>query len=616
MRARAGDPPRNMTQKILGGHAEGQALGTDTDRVRAKVDQVLLAGNPEHALAEALRRGMKRAAVETAVAYDTLCIGAGPVANHGAEWLRDLLRYNVLVARPGIGFPVSVHLERFASPGRLVLTDESRCAALGGAGTLAVTCGAVALGEALATGWTSMRVPRTVQVLLSGRLRPFVSVRDVALELMRRGLGELIGNLGLRHNAPVVLEFAGPSVRLLSVYDRALLASIAPRVGALTALFVSDEKAEVFLRDQRRSKAHRALMPDAGAPCDEVVSLDVSAIDPLVMDAKGEVQAVRQLQGTPVSQAVLGGDHGASLRELLSAALLLKSKKVPPRLDLLVAPPSRQTLEVLARTGALVDLIATGARLVEPDSRLITGELYPPPADGLSLRTCDPEPNATGSTGSAVASSDTVAYAVATGHLGDPRSFKRPVRVTVPRNLPTDDVLLLRKGKAKARGKQDQDPERPLPSLPMRNAWRGAVTLQSVGPRGALAGPSLLVLGGWQELRWALRQAPTLLPELFAVTARYIPAHAVTYLSSYGIVAFSVDEETLDRLRTGVEVTLAPTDRWADDGTVSGTAAGVPLVLRWLATAIERELVMGEGPAPNSQGARADRGQPTERRLP
>src|SRR5262249_7008115 len=138
-----------------------------------------------------------------------------------------------------------------------------------------------------------------------------------------------------------------------------------------------------------------------------------------------------------------------SLRDLLAAAALLKSKRVPPRLDLLVAPPSRQALEVLAQSGALVDLIATGARLIEPDPRLVTGELYPPPSDGASMRTFDPEPGLPTAQRFVVASAETLAYAVATGVVGDPRSFKRPVRVTVPRTLPTDDVLIVRKGKSK-----------------------------------------------------------------------------------------------------------------------------------------------------------------------
>src|SRR5262249_44085079 len=196
--------------------------------------------------------------------------------------------------------------------------------------------------------------------------------------------------------------------------------------------------------DQRRSKAHRTLIPDPGAPCDEVVSVDLAAVDPLLCDESGQVRPVRELAGKPVSQVVLGGDTGATLRDMLAAAMLLKSKRVPPRLDFIVAPPSRQVLEVLGQAGALVDLIATGARIVEPDRRLVTGGIYATSPGQLSLRTSDREPHAAESGAFVVASAETLAYAVATGSVGDPRSFKRPVRVTVPRALPTDDVLILR----------------------------------------------------------------------------------------------------------------------------------------------------------------------------
>ena len=250
-----------------------------------------------------------------------------------------------------------------------------------------------------------------------------------------------------------MLEFAGPSARLLSVGERAVLAAIAPQLGAAAALFVSDEKTEVFLRDQRRSKAHRALVPDAGAPCDEVINVDLGAVDPLLLDEPGRCAPCaisRQARdaGAPRRRhrrdaprhARRGGapqDRSASRRASISS----------------LAIPSRQMLEVLAAAGALVDLIATGARLVEPDARVVTGELYPPPRAGVSMRTLRSRAARRGATPFAVvASAETLAYAVATGEVGDPRSFKRPVRVTVPRALPTDDVLIARKAQ---RGEAD-----------------------------------------------------------------------------------------------------------------------------------------------------------------
>src|SRR4051812_38544292 len=470
MRARAGDPPRTMPQKILAGRcADAQLRG---DLVDVKVDQIILSRAPTRAFAEALALGLKKTPVELAVAYDTVCVTSA--RTNGASALRapetvapEISQAGILIARPGIGFPAPVHLERFGSPARLAVTDDPRLASVGGAGMLAMVVSPGQLGQALALGTVSLRPPRSVQILLSGRMRPFVCARDVALELLRRGLGEAIERIEVQHRAPVVLEFAGPSARLLSVAERAVLCSIAPELGASAALFVSDEKTEVFLRDQRRSKAHRTLVPDPGAPCEEVVSIDLSAVDPLLLDETGVVRPVRDLAGKPVSQVVLGGDSGVTLRDMLAAALLLKSKRVPARLDLLVAPPSRQVLEVLAQSGALVDLVATGARIVEPDRRVVTSEIYPPPQGALSLRTADPEPRVPGAPSFIVASAETLAYAVATGVVGDPRSFKRPVRVTVPRALPTDDVLVLRDKKGEA--SQKKKPH----VLPPASPWKG-----------------------------------------------------------------------------------------------------------------------------------------------
>src|SRR5688572_28606268 len=489
MRARAGDPPRTMTQKILAGRSDDPNLAGDL--VRVKVDQVVLTRELDRTVGEALQLGAKRCAVEIGVAYETKCVTtpADLPSAASARAIRDALGLGMLVARPGIGFPAAVHVERFGSPARLAVTDDPRLAAVGGAGMLSLVVAPSQLAEALATGSIAVRPPRSVQVLLSGRIRPFVCVRDVGLELIRRGLGETVRRVDEQYRAPVVIEFAGPSARLLTVAERAVLSALAPSLGASSAVFVSDEKTEVYLRDQRRSKAHRSLIPDPGAPCDDVISVDLSAVDPLVMDEAGEVRPVRELAGKVVNQVILGGDSGATLRDLLAAAALLKSKRVPPRLEFLVAPPSRQALEVLAQSGALVDLIATGARILEPDPRLLTGELYPPPPQGISMRTFDPEPDQPPNR-AVIASAETLAYAVATGSAGDPRSFKRPVRVPVPRTPPTDRVLLVRKGKGK--GKEGDGSRAAALEAPTAHGWQGAETLPLVIRRDRPERPSAL----------------------------------------------------------------------------------------------------------------------------
>ena len=589
MRARAGDPPRTMTQKILAGRADDPNLNADL--VRVKVDQVVLARDPDRTLAEPALATAKKCAVEVAIAYDTRCVTALSDVAPGLSLRgqKDALNLGMLIARPGIGFPAAVHLERFGSPARLALTDEPRLASVGGAGMLTLVVPPAQLAEALVTGSVLVRPPRSVQVLLSGRVRPFVCVRDVGLELMRRGLGEAIRRVDTEYQAPVVIEFAGPSARLLSVSDRAVLAALAPLLGASAAVFVSDEKTEVYLRDQRRSKAHRGLLPDPGAPCDDVISVDLSAVDPLVLDEDGVVKPVREIAGKPVSQVILGGDSGASLRDLLAAAALLKSKRVPPKLDLLVAPPSRQALEVLAQSGALVDLVATGARLLEPDPRLVTGELYPPPNDGgVSLRTFDPEPSYPASAQRfIVASAETLAFSVATGTVGDPRSFKRPVRVTVPRTLPTDDVLIVRKAKSKA--KEADGAKTPAAEAPRPQPFAEAQTLPVVSKRGKPAVPSALVLDSLDDVRWFARRAPELNDTVRAIIAPYIPSGIVPMLAGLGILALISDASEIPKLRGEATLSLPAPGGWNGESQISAHTSAGPVTLKWVALGSERD---------------------------
>ena len=338
-------------------------------------------------------------------------------------------------------------------------------------------------------------------------MRPFVCARDVALELLRRGLGEAIQRIEVQHRAPVVLEFAGPSARLLSVAERAVLCSIAPELGASAALFVSDEKTEVFLRDQRRSKAHRTLVPDPGAPCDEVISIDLAAVDPLLSDETGQVRPVRDLAGKPVSQVILGGDTGATLRDMLAAAMLLKSKRVPPRLDFIVRPAVAAGARGArasgrARRSHRHRRAHHRARSPRGDGRDVHGGVGPAVAAherSRPERARTPKPFV-------VASAETLAYAVATGNVGDPRSFKRPVRVTVPRALPTDDVLILRERRPDAAAAKR--PPLPISTPP---AWSGGANLELVeGVPSPAAWPSsecALLLSTLDEVRQVAAQA-------------------------------------------------------------------------------------------------------------
>jgi aconitate hydratase len=599
MRAKAGDPPRTMPQKILAGRADDPRL--DDDIVRVRVDQVILAREPNDILRDAAEWGLKKTSVETAVAYDTRCVTTGNAdeldCRTPQQVGRHALNRGIVIARAGIGFPAAVHLERFAAPARLAITDDPRLISMGGAGMLTLLGSRSQLAGALRDGTIMVRPPRSIQILLSGKLRPFVCVRDLALELLRRGLRETVQAIDMKHAAPVVLEFAGPSARLLSVPERALLCSLAPRLGAVAAVFVSDEKTEVYLRDQRRSKAHRALVPDAGAPCDDVLTIDLSAVDPLLIDLEGEVRPVRDLEGEIVNQAVLGGDIGTPLRDMLAAAALLKSKRVPAELEFLVACASRQVLEVMAQSDALGDLIATGARLVEPDFRVLTGELYPPARGSLSVRTYDAEPGQVGGSGFIVASAETLAYSVASGRIGDPRSFKRPVRITVPRLLPTEDVLVVRKQRTKGK-RSEADAAPPTPAPERRSpAWHAEL------PLGVMIGltpptqPCVCLAGNLQDLEWYAGRASSFVPALRVVVAPFVPSGWITLFSACGVLSLEADEGQMSTLQKARQMTVTAPDRWQER--VPVTVDGQTLELRWGATAEERKWAVSGSPLTN-----------------
>jgi aconitate hydratase len=606
MRARAGDPPRTMAQKILAGRCADPTLSADL--VHVKVDQIVLARAPLRAMAEAREAGLKKTSAEVAIAYDVNCVTGRAMAASQEEMhaaTGDMLSHGVILARPGIGYPAPVHLERFASPARLCVTDDPRLAGVGGIGMLSLVVSPGMLAQALAQGSIMVRPPRSVQVLLSGRTRPFVCARDVALELVRRGLGEAIRRIEAQHQAPVVIELTGPSARLLSVGERAVLSSLAPQLGAAAAVFVSDERTEVFLRDQRRSKAHRALVPDAGAPCDEVLNVDLGAVDPLYTDETGAVRSVRDLSGRPVTQVLLGGDSGATLRDLFAAAALLKSKRVPPRVEFLVSVPSRQMLEVLSSSGALTDLIATGARLVEPDARVMTGELYPPAPGGLSARTHDLDPNTSASV--VVASAETLAYAVANGEMGDPRGFKRPVRVTIPRALPTDDVLVVRDRK----GAGDAGKKTSGLAVAAATPWKGPQTLELVdGPSHLTNGKAppggfAVVCSTLDEVRDLAMRAAEIAPHVRAVLAPFIPSGAVSVFSGVGIAALRVDAAGAKGLKGQRTMSLPAPAQWAEKGPTVVSLGGQKVPLTWLALGAERAWASAgtARPAPRTRGS-------------
>ena len=604
MRARAGDPPRTMAQKILSARSGNPTLAGDM--VRVTVDQIVLSRAPLRAFAGALDAGLKKTSAEVAIAYDGRCIPDSSADESVRSAAAEMLSHGVLVARAGVGFPAPVHLERFASPARLCVTDEPRLASVGGIGMLTLVVPTASLAQALTQGNVLVRPPVSVQVLLGGRLRPFVCARDVALELLRRGLGDVVRRVEEARGAPWSSSSRGRarvscrwgsaaswrrSRRRLAPPPRSLSATSARRS------FCETSAGRRHTAPSRRTQAHlvRRWSTSTSAPSIR-----------LLLDELGQVRVVRDLAGQPVTQTLLGGDGGATLRDLFAAATLLKSKRVPSRLDFLLATPSRQMLEVLAAAGALTDLIATGARLVEPDARVVSGGLYPPPRTGVSMRTCDPEPRVAAGRSHVVASAETLAYAVAAGEVGDPRAFKRPVRVTVPRALPTDDVLIARKAQRGDAAPSSRGGKRDGAQSPGGHPWKaeqtlvlmeGAALSSAVGRAAdAVNGESraAVVCATLDEVRDLSGRALEIAPSVGAVLAPFIPSGLVALFSAAGIAAIRLDAAAIKGLKGQRTIALPAPSQWLERGATTIAVGAAKLPLTWLALGAERLWATGE----------------------
>jgi aconitate hydratase len=429
-----------MTVKLLGCRTDDPS---DVEMTRVSVNQVALTRVTQMEMLPSLNRISRHPELDLAIAYEPWTVRGQWPSISDPEWQEPLRRLGILRGRPGIGFPASVHLERFGSPGRVLVTDDPRMALLGGIGVLTLITSKERVLETLECGYIDWQTPRIVQVLLSGKLNPSVSARDVALELLRRGLAETVRSLKTLGNGPVVLEFSGPGLRGLSVHERALLCSIAAEADANAALTGSDEKTELFLRDQRRSKAHRQLSPDAGAACAEVVRLDLGSVEPLVRLANGTICTLTEREFPPVHEVVLGGEVSGTLRDLLCAAQWFKSKRSNLDVDLSIVPATRQTLEAISQDGTLSQLLSAGGRLIAPDERLFDGTWQRPPQNGHTLRsfTMSPPPDASPFP-YMLASVETLCQAAISGRLQDPRLLRRTTKVPCPRELPTDDTWL------------------------------------------------------------------------------------------------------------------------------------------------------------------------------
>ncbi|MBC7315493.1 MAG: aconitate hydratase, partial [Chloroflexi bacterium] len=289
-------------------------------------------------------------------------------------------RYGIYFSRPGNGICHQVHLERFGVPGKTLLGSDSHTPTAGGLGMLGIGAGGLDVAVAMAGAPFYVAMPRVVLVYLEGRLGPWVSAKDVILELLRR--------LTVKGGVGKVFEYGGPGVETLSVPQRATITNMGAELGATSSIFPSDERTREFLAAQKRPEAWRPLAADPDAEYDEVITIDLSSLEPLIAcpHSPDRVVSVREVAGRPLDQVCIGSCTNSSVADLEVVAAILRGKTVHPRVSLTVSPGSKQALTMIAQSGALAALVAAGARILEAGCGPCIGMGQAPVSGGVSLR--------------------------------------------------------------------------------------------------------------------------------------------------------------------------------------------------------------------------------------
>lgn len=329
-------------------------------------------------------------------------------------------KYGATFSRPGNGISHFAHLERFDVPGETMIGSDSHTCSAGAVGMLAIGAGGAEVAAAMAGEPFYVKMPRVVKVNLVGRLNPWVSGKDVILELLRR--------LTVKGGTNKVMEYVGPALEELSVWDRETICNMTQELGATSGLFPSDEQTRRFLRSQDREPDWRPLAPDADAVYDEEMEIDLSSLEPLVAmpSSPDNVVPVREVAGTPVRQVAVGSSVNSSYRDLMVVAEALRGKRVHPDLHMTLSPGSRQIFLNVLKTGIFTDVMRAGVRALEIACGPCIGMGAAPPSRGNSVRSFNRNfPGRSGTPDDKVwlASPETCVATAIAGVITDPRTL-------------------------------------------------------------------------------------------------------------------------------------------------------------------------------------------------
>jgi len=373
-------------------------------------------------------------------------------------------KYGVVFSRPGNGICHQLYLERFARPAYTLLGSDSHTPTAGGIGMIAIGAGGLDVAAAMTGEPFYLEMPRIMGVTLNGALSPFVSAKDVILEILRK--------VTVKGGVNKILEYFGSGVKTLSVPERGTIANMGTETGATTSIFPSDEVTRAFLRSQGREDQWIELKADDGAKYSEALEVNLGNVEPLIAlpHSPDNVKAVSEVEGTPVDQVCIGSCTNSSLRDLKMVAALLKGKKISDRVSLTISPGSRQVLENLAASGELVGIIRAGARIIENACGPCIGIGQAPPTDGVSLRTFNRNFKGRSGTQSAKVYLVSPEMAVASaiyGEITDPRKLGKYPKITLREKIIIDDNMFIFPTKKPYTGEIVRGPNiKPLPNFP------------------------------------------------------------------------------------------------------------------------------------------------------
>lgn len=433
---------KTIAEKIIHDHLVSGEMNLGED-IGLRIDQTLTqdaTGTMAYLEFEAM--GVPRVKTERSVAYidhNTLQSGFENADDH--RYIQSIAKkHGIYFSRPGNGICHQLHLERFGAPGKTLIGSDSHTPTGGGIGMLAFGAGGMDVAVAMGGGEYHITMPAMVKINLTGTLSPWVSAKDVILAVLQR--------LSVKGGVGKILEYGGEGIETLTVPERATITNMGTELGATTSIFPSDEITRQFLEAQGRGDCWIELKSDEDAVYDEIIDLDLSCLEALAAcpHSPDAVKPVRELAGMKIDQCCIGSCTNSSYLDMMRVAAILKGKTVHPDVSLTIGCGSKQVYHMLAMNGALADMIAAGARILECACGPCIGMGQSPKSGGVSLRTFNR--NFEGRSGTADAqvylvSPETAAASALTGKFTDPRDLGEASQIVMPEKFLINDNLII-----------------------------------------------------------------------------------------------------------------------------------------------------------------------------